>query len=170
MASAAVMTATVTQETLGCSAHIVLARPAHRKQASCSDPPSQILPGLFIGSKEAETSLAALRDAGVTSILQCGVELTPTHKGHFVYKQLAVSDQEDEDIVGTFGAAFDFINEAKKSGTLQAAVLADSAIPVASHMQSEAIPPLTNEIGIERATATANLQTFKNVNARLSPT
>eukprot|EP00878_Enallax_costatus_P005674 GHUV01005950.1.p1 GENE.GHUV01005950.1~~GHUV01005950.1.p1 ORF type:complete len:125 (+),score=29.14 GHUV01005950.1:220-594(+) len=116
MASAAVMTATVTQETVACSAHIVLARPAHRKQIACIDPPSQVAPGLFIGSKEAESSLAALLSAGVTHILQCGVELMPTHKGHFVYKQLAVSDKEDEDIVGAFSAAFDFINEAKKSG------------------------------------------------------
>lgn len=118
MASAAVMTSTVTQEAAACSAHIVLALPSQRKQPLCYDPVAQVMSGLLIGSKESESCLAGLRAAGVTHILQCGVELMPSHKDHFVYKQLKICDKEYEDVVGVFSEAFEFINEARKTGTV----------------------------------------------------
>lgn len=118
MAATTVLTATVAEKSSTCSAatRIVLALHPHAKPAACIDPPSKVISGVFIGSRDSESSLAALQQAGVTHVLQCGVELKPSHEGLFVYKQLAVSDTETEDIVGVFREAFDFIDKARKTG------------------------------------------------------
>lgn len=133
MASASVVTATVARETATCSAHIVLALPHTRKQEVCIDPACQVFPGLLIGSKESESSLSALRKAGVTHVLQCGVELMPNHQGQFVYKQLSICDREEQDIVSVFNEAFDFINEAGIAGrAVCLPMLAESACSLRS--------------------------------------
>jgi hypothetical protein len=91
-----------------------------RSPAPCNDPPCKVRAGLFIGSRETETSLAALRAAGITHVLQAGAELAPSHPAQFTYKKLSVSDEEDEDLVAVFKEAFDFIDEGRKSGEQQA--------------------------------------------------
>lgn len=118
MASAAVLTTTVAQEGPTCSAatRLVLALHSHTKPAACIDPLTEVIPGVFIGSKDSESSLSALLKAGVTHILQCGVELKPSHGGRFVYKQLSVCDKEVEDIVSVFREAFEFIDVARETG------------------------------------------------------
>lgn len=83
---------------------------------SCQDPPNQLRSDLFIGSRDTERHLAALKAAGVTHVLQCGVELLPSHPQHFTYQHLACSDTETQDIVSLFQQAFEFINEGRKKG------------------------------------------------------
>lgn len=85
-------------------------------QASCLDPPSQLRSNLFIGSRETEQSLAALQAAGVTHILQAGVELGPSHPQQFCYQQLVCSDTDTQDIVSLFQQAFEFIDEGRQQG------------------------------------------------------
>lgn len=84
----------------------------------CIDPPGKIRRHLYIGSRETESCLAALKKVGVTHILQAGGELRPSYPGQFVYKHLSVGDEEDEDLVACFREAFDFIDEGRKSGAV----------------------------------------------------
>lgn len=79
-----------------------------------SDPPNQLRPGLFIGSQLTEQDLAALQAAGVTAVLQVGVELVAHHRGQLSYLQLQCSDSDTQDMVGLFSQAFEFINEGRK--------------------------------------------------------
>lgn len=60
--------------------------------------------------------LAALQAAGVTAVLQAGVELVPSHPELFQYEQLACSDTETHDMVSHFQKAFAFIDEGRKQG------------------------------------------------------
>ncbi|WIA16668.1 hypothetical protein OEZ85_013331 [Tetradesmus obliquus] len=96
--------------------HLALLVKRSPAPAPCSDPPCKLRAGLFIGSRETEASLAELRAAGITHVLQAGAELAPSHPAHFTYKKLSVSDQEDEDLVAVFQEAFDFIDEGRMSG------------------------------------------------------
>lgn len=119
MASAAVFTTTV-QRTPSKS-HLSEVRLSFAAKAAppCSDPPCKLRSGLYIGSLVTEASLTALQAAGITHVLQAGAELAPSHPaGLFVYKQLCISDEDDEDLVAVFKEAFDFIDEGRKSGEL----------------------------------------------------
>ena len=81
----------------------------------CIDPPCMVRKGLYISGVEAEHCKGLLKDRGITHVLQVGSELRPSHPEHFVYKRLQVSDEEKEDLVGSFKEAFDFIDEARSS-------------------------------------------------------
>jgi len=81
----------------------------------CIDPPCMVRKGLYISGVEAEHCKGLLKDRGITHILQVGSELRPSHPEHFVYKRLQVSDEEQEDLVGSFKEAFEFIDEARSS-------------------------------------------------------
>lgn len=84
--------------------------------AACLDHPCQVRGNLYIGSKETEQNSAALEAAGITHVLQAGVELAPSHPGHFQYQQLVCSDTETQDIVSLFHDAFEFIDAGRKQG------------------------------------------------------
>lgn len=84
--------------------------------AACPDSPCQLRSNLFIGSKETEQNPASLLAAGITHVLQAGVELTPSWSGHFQYQQLVCSDTETQDIVSLFQEAFDFIDAGREQG------------------------------------------------------
>jgi hypothetical protein len=85
--------------------------------AACLDQPCQLRGNLYIGSKDAEQNIAALEAAGITHVLQAGVELAPSHPtGHFQYQQLVCSDTETQDIVSLFRDAFEFIDAGRKRG------------------------------------------------------
>lgn len=58
----------------------------------CLDPPGKIRNHLFIGSRETECCLAALKENGITHILQAGGELRPSFPDQFVYKHLSVGE------------------------------------------------------------------------------
>lgn len=49
-------------------------------------------------------------------LLQVGVELQPSHPNTFVYLQLPIYDMPEQDIVASFPAAFDFIEQAINKG------------------------------------------------------
>jgi protein-tyrosine phosphatase len=49
-------------------------------------------------------------------LLQVGVELQPSHPNSFAYLQLPIYDMPEQDIVASFPAAFDFIEQAMKDG------------------------------------------------------
>eukprot|EP00882_Tetradesmus_deserticola_P001541 GHRQ01001663.1.p1 GENE.GHRQ01001663.1~~GHRQ01001663.1.p1 ORF type:complete len:239 (+),score=51.99 GHRQ01001663.1:131-847(+) len=95
-----------------------LAHLVKRYPAPCNDPPCMLRAGLFIGSSETETNLAALRAVGITHILQAGAELAPSHAEQFMYKKLQLSDEEDEDLISVSQEACDFINDGRKSGAV----------------------------------------------------
>lgn len=84
--------------------------------AGCSAPLSKLRNNLYIGSRDVEQDLAALQAAGVTHILQAGVELAPSHPGQFAYEHLTCSDTETQDIISLFQTAFRFIDEGGKQG------------------------------------------------------
>lgn len=58
----------------------------------CIDPPGKIRRHLYIGSRETECCLSALKTAGISHILQAGGELRPTFPHHFDYKRLSVGE------------------------------------------------------------------------------
>eukprot|EP00882_Tetradesmus_deserticola_P031438 GHRQ01035548.1.p1 GENE.GHRQ01035548.1~~GHRQ01035548.1.p1 ORF type:complete len:154 (-),score=23.02 GHRQ01035548.1:156-617(-) len=96
-----------------------LAHLVKRYPAPCNDPPCMLRAGLFIGSSETETNLAALRAVGITHILQAGAELAPSHAEQFIYKKLQLSDEEGEDLISASNEACDFINEGRQLGEQQ---------------------------------------------------
>jgi hypothetical protein len=88
----------------------------HEVDDLCIDPPCKVRDGLYIGSVEAEKCLKALRTANITHVLQVGGELRASHPDVFTYKRLVVSDEEKEDLIGSFSEAFEFIEMALKTG------------------------------------------------------
>jgi hypothetical protein len=52
-------------------------------------------------------------------MLQVGVELQPSHPKSFAYLQLPIYDMPEQDIVASFPAAFDFIEQGMTDGKQQ---------------------------------------------------
>lgn len=61
-------------------------------EEKCLDLPGRIRRHLYIGSRETECCLSALKKAGITHILQAGGELHPSFPHQFVYKRLSVGE------------------------------------------------------------------------------
>lgn len=84
------------------------------------DTPMKIQQGLFIGSVFSEQNLPALRQLGITHVLQVGEGLTPSHTEEFQYLQIHIQDFPHEDLVVHFPQCFQFMDEAisKNGGVL----------------------------------------------------
>ena len=81
-------------------------------------PPFQILPHLYLGCRKVATCLPGLRQCGVTHILNVTSSIPNEFQDMegFVYKQIAVEDKLDVDMMQHLSGAFQFIEEAKECG------------------------------------------------------
>ena len=81
-------------------------------------PPFQILPHLYLGCRKVATCLPGLRESNVTRILNVTSSI-PNHfedMQGFMYKQIAVEDNHDVDMMQHLPGAFQFIEEARACG------------------------------------------------------
>lgn len=82
------------------------------------DQPQRVDDGLFIGAAAAERDLPALQRRGITHVLVAAAEGgllgLPRHPGALEYLVLPLEDREDEDLVAHLGAAFAFIDAARR--------------------------------------------------------
>jgi hypothetical protein len=113
---------------------------------TCIDPPCLVIPGLYIGSAEAERCKHALSSIGITHILQVGGELACSHNAHFNYKRLAVSDEEKEDLIGTFREAFPFIDAGREAGGYPLTTAAAEVAAARSSVQAVGALPAANAL------------------------
>lgn len=81
-------------------------------------PPFQILPHLYLGCRKVASCLPGLRQCGVTHILNVTSSIPNQFKDMdgFVYKQIAVEDNLDVDMMQHLSGAFQFIEEARECG------------------------------------------------------
>ena len=81
-------------------------------------PPFQILPHLYLGCRKVATCLPGLRESNVRRILNVTSSVPNHFQGMegFVYKQIAVEDNHDVDMLKLLPEAFHFIEEAKACG------------------------------------------------------
>ncbi|XP_066998079.1 dual specificity protein phosphatase 10 isoform X2 [Anabrus simplex] len=83
-----------------------------------SQPASRVLPFLYLGNQHDAADLACLRALGVTRVLNVTSHLPGYHEAcGITYKQLPASDSGHQNLKQYFEEAFDFIEEARKSGT-----------------------------------------------------
>ncbi|KAF6257338.1 vacuolar protein sorting-associated protein 26-domain-containing protein [Scenedesmus sp. NREL 46B-D3] len=78
--------------------------------------PDRVKQQLFLSSLRSEACPGVLDAHGVTHILQVGFELQPSHPSRYTYLSLPVYDMVEQDIIGCFPAAFEFIDKAIASG------------------------------------------------------
>ena len=85
---------------------------------SVKDSPYMVLPHLYLGSRKAASSLRVLSQSGI----RCVLNVTPSepnrfqHVEGFTYKQIAVEDSHDVNIVERMPEAFQFIEQARAAG------------------------------------------------------
>lgn len=81
-------------------------------------PPFQILPHLYLGCRKVATCLPGLRQSNVTRILNVTSSIPNQFQDleGFVYKQIAVEDKLDVDMMQHLPGAFQFIENARLQG------------------------------------------------------
>lgn len=81
-------------------------------------PPFQILPHLYLGCRKVATCLPGLRQSDVTHVLNVTSSIPNQFQDleGFVYKQIAVEDKLDVDMMQHLSGAFQFIEEARECG------------------------------------------------------
>ncbi|XP_049804728.1 dual specificity protein phosphatase 10 [Schistocerca nitens] len=81
-------------------------------------PASRVLPFLVLGNARDAQNLDCLRRLGVTRVLNVTQQLQPPPAAPDIsYKQLPAADSTHQNIKQYFEEAFDFIEEARKTGT-----------------------------------------------------
>nr|CAG8434824.1 935_t:CDS:2 [Entrophospora candida] len=73
---------------------------------------SEILPGVYVGSKMAANDKAWLSDHKITHILTVAENIQPTYPESYHYKLISIRDFATENILIHFEKAFKFINQA----------------------------------------------------------
>lgn len=106
-----------------------------------SQPASRVLPFLYLGNQHDAADLSCLRTLGVTRVLNVTSHLPGYHEAcGITYKQLPASDSGHQNLKQYFEEAFDFIEEARKSGTIvlvhcQAGISRSATIAIAYVMK-----------------------------------
>ena len=72
--------------------------------------------GLYLGNLQAAYDLQALKNAGITHILQVASGIKPLYPKDFVYKTISVTDVKSANLIRHFPAANSFIKSAIQSG------------------------------------------------------
>ena len=80
--------------------------------------PSEVVPGLFIGSIGAAMCKNKLKEAGITHILCVADSISPIFPEDFEYKIVKVLDSPEVEITRFLPECFDFINSALISGKI----------------------------------------------------
>eukprot|EP01120_Amphizonella_sp_Union-15-10_P013653 TRINITY_DN6385_c0_g1_i1.p1 TRINITY_DN6385_c0_g1~~TRINITY_DN6385_c0_g1_i1.p1 ORF type:complete len:162 (-),score=26.66 TRINITY_DN6385_c0_g1_i1:150-635(-) len=78
--------------------------------------PYEVLPWLFIGSKQARNEPIILKELGIAYVLDLS-GFDNLEQDGFTYKNMQIKDKSSEDILSIFKECFQFINEAKDKGT-----------------------------------------------------
>lgn len=82
-----------------------------------SHPASRVLPFLYLGNARDAADLATLNALGITRVLNVTSQLPGYHEAcGITYKQLPASDSGHQNLKQYFEEAFQFIEEARKSG------------------------------------------------------
>ncbi|KAJ9586322.1 hypothetical protein L9F63_020030, partial [Diploptera punctata] len=106
-----------------------------------SHPASLVLPFLYLGNQHDAADLNTLRSLGVTRVLNVTSHLPGYHEAcGITYKQLPASDSGHQNLKQYFEEAFDFIEEARKTGAsvlvhCQAGVSRSATIAIAYIMK-----------------------------------
>ena len=77
----------------------------------------KIVPGLYLGTKEDSENVAALKDAGVTDVVNCAAELPCLFEGVFRYFHLSLKDP-DERLERRLPKTLAFIDRGRKDGAV----------------------------------------------------
>eukprot|EP01061_Rhynchopus_euleeides_P020453 TRINITY_DN33261_c0_g1_i1.p1 TRINITY_DN33261_c0_g1~~TRINITY_DN33261_c0_g1_i1.p1 ORF type:complete len:196 (+),score=69.69 TRINITY_DN33261_c0_g1_i1:75-662(+) len=80
--------------------------------------PIEIIPGLYLGSKLAAADREALRDCGITAVLNTAREIPCYHKDDpdVRYMELEMNDDADDDIASHFDGSIAFIRHCIEQG------------------------------------------------------
>ena len=77
---------------------------------------NKICDRLYLGNLKAAQDVRALREAGITHILQVAEGLTPCFPKDFVYKVISIGDTANSSLIRYFPAAISFIQEGIRKG------------------------------------------------------
>lgn len=78
--------------------------------------PSEVLPGLYIGSIGAAMSKKVLQELGITHILCVADSINPIFPDDFTYKLVKILDSADVRIVDHLNECFEFIENGRNNG------------------------------------------------------
>lgn len=76
-----------------------------------------VLEGLYLGGREDARDLRALREEGITHVLNCAVELPNYHEKHLTYLNLRLTDP-DVNFRARLPEARGFLDEARRRGSV----------------------------------------------------
>ena len=79
---------------------------------------SKIFDGLYLGAFYPSTVKAQMQKCGVTHILTVGKCMSPMFKSDFKYMVIEIDDRPTENLRQYFDDAFDFIDDALRTGTI----------------------------------------------------
>ncbi|CAM9859875.1 unnamed protein product, partial [Scytosiphon promiscuus] len=78
--------------------------------------PSLVSPHICIGAKEDAKDLPALKELGVTHVLNCAKQLPSSHPKEFVHARLELVDSSDEELVPFQKAGVSFLRQVEGCG------------------------------------------------------
>jgi hypothetical protein len=81
------------------------------------EPPSLVLPGLWLGSEYNAADLAELQRCGVSHVLNVAVEIDRFFPERFTYMKVHIVDEPDANLLPFFDRACEFIDAALSKGT-----------------------------------------------------
>jgi len=79
---------------------------------------SKVIPGLYVGSVEAEMNAIGLKARGITHILSVALHHVPSHSDQFKYKLIPLLDMDEANILQYFPECIDFITGALQDGAI----------------------------------------------------
>jgi len=79
---------------------------------------SKVIPGLYVGSVQAEMNAADLKLREITHILSVALHHVPSHPNQFKYKVIPLLDMENENLIQYLPESIDFINDALQEGAI----------------------------------------------------
>lgn len=86
------------------------------KYCKTDNVPSEVLPGLFIGSIGAAMCKGKLKEVGITHVLCVADSISPIFPEDFQYKIIKVLDSPEVEITEFLPECFEFINLALTEG------------------------------------------------------
>lgn len=79
---------------------------------------NKITDRLYLGNLQAATDFRALKEAGITHILQVANGIKPFYAKDFVYKVISVTDTQNTNLIRHIPASIAFIQEAISKGAV----------------------------------------------------
>merc|ERR1712159_961432 len=79
---------------------------------------SQVMHGLYLGSRDAEECLGVLQQCNITHVLTVAQALEPSHPNHCRYKVVPIPDDLDAQLLPELADCIDFIDNARATGAV----------------------------------------------------